>query len=440
MSESGGRTLRVCVTERRESATPDLRPAGELAPELALPWVARLRYGVLAGQAGLILVAHFALGVRLPVGWLTIPLAATGFSNLLLRRAGDAFGVRPAVGALLALDTLCLTALLALTGGRANPFSLLYLVQIALSAVILSKGWTWGIGGLSVACFAFLFRVYVPLPVFEVHHMGGGLSVHLAGMWIAFTAAALLITIFIGKVSEALRLREQEAMVLRDRLARQERLGSIVTLAAGAAHELATPLGTIAVASKDLEYYATKVAPDEQVAGEARLIRTEVERCRRILHDMGARGAEPAGEAPARVGLPELLESVARGFPEQAARIRIAIAGGGREAVLPVEATRQALAALVRNALDASPGGGTVRLAAERSGARVRLTVEDSGCGMSAETLNRLAEPFFTTKGAGRGMGLGTFLVREFAQEMNGTLAFESGTGVGTKAILDVPG
>ena len=128
--------MRVSVTERRDTPPPDLRPAGELAPSLALPWIAKLRYGVVAGQAVLILVAHFGFDVSLPLAWLALPLAAMTASNIMLDRLVTALGARPALGFLLALDTLCLTALLALSGGPANPFSLLYLVQITLSAVV----------------------------------------------------------------------------------------------------------------------------------------------------------------------------------------------------------------------------------------------------------------------------------------------------------------
>ena len=218
--------MRVCVTERRVPSPADLRSAGELAPSLALPWIVKLRYGVLAGQIVLILLTHFVFGVSLPIQWLAIPLALTAASNLLAYRCARRFGDRPALGYLLAFDTICLTALLALTGGPANPLSLLYLVQITLSAVILSKEWTWSLGALSVVCFGFLFWAHVRVSVFEAHHTSEGFSVHLVGMWIAFVAAALLVTVFIGKVSEALRRREQEVLLLQSQLARHERLAA----------------------------------------------------------------------------------------------------------------------------------------------------------------------------------------------------------------------
>jgi len=388
----------------------------------------------------LILTTHFVFGVKLPILWLALPLGVAAVSNLMLQRFSGAFSDRRGLGILLTLDTLCLTALLSLTGGPANPFTLLYLVQITLSAVILSKEWTWALGGLSVACFGFLFPVHMVVPVFEAHHTSQGFSVHLAGMWIAFAAASLVITVFIGKVSEALRRREQETLSLRDQAARDERLASIVTLAAGAAHELGTPLSTIAVATKDLELYATNVLGNREMADEARLIRSEVDRCRRILEQMSARGAQPLGEAPVPLGLGEALGSVKQGFaPPERELVQTEVAGDRREVVLPPDATLQALTALVRNALDASDGSQAVRLSAECVAGKLRFTVQDSGCGMPRATLDRVAEPFFTTKPPGRGMGLGTFLVRAYAESLNGSLEFESDAGAGTKAILELP-
>jgi signal transduction histidine kinase len=108
-------------------------------------------------------------------------------------------------------------------------------------------------------------------------------------------------------------------------------------------------------------------------------------------------------------------------------------------ALLPMVAARQALSALVKNALESSAPGQHVTLAAQPKLDGVRFTVQDAGCGMSAETLNHIAEPFYTTKGAGGGLGLGTFLARLFAERLNGSLAFDSEVGIGTKAILELP-
>jgi signal transduction histidine kinase len=175
------------------------------------------------------------------------------------------------------------------------------------------------------------------------------------------------------------------------------------------------------------------------VAEDARLVRAEVERCGNILRQMSARGAEQPGETPAAVNLSALLDGVRGGFPKAAQeRIEIALPADGT-AVLPVGAATQVLAALVKNALEASEDGQPVRLAAARGENGIRFTVVDAGKGMSQEILNRVAEPFFTTKAASGGMGLGTFLVRSFAERLGGALVFDSETGKGCTAILDLP-
>jgi two-component system sensor histidine kinase RegB len=419
--------MRVCVTDTPAiDAVPDLRSAGDRAPDLARPWVVRMRYGMLAAQLALLVFLAAGLRMDLPWGWLAIPLALTFSSNLIFRQA--------LLGELFCLDTICLTVVLGLTGGPMNPFSLLYLVQIMLSAMILSKTWTWALGLLSTFCFGLLFWFNRPVPAFSPHHEEGGFSLHLAGMWIAFAIAATLITIFIGKVAESIRDHEREALNLRDRLAKSERLASLVTLAAGAAHELGTPLGTIAVAARELE----RLAGPGNILEDAKLIRAEVARCRLILERMTLDGAETPGETPVPIDPGHVLSDVAARF-QRYPELQILAPAPNMIAVLPRQATVQAVSALVKNALDANANRKPVTLRAEMASGSVRFVVEDHGGGMPPEVLAHIAEPFFTTKQPGSGMGLGTFLVRMFAEHLNGRLSFDSTVGRGSTAILELP-
>ena len=431
--------MRVCVTESRDLPAPDRRPTGELAPSLALPWIAKLRDGVLTGQVFLVFLAHYYFHIELPLKWIAIPLAVSAASNVLLHCFMKSFSARPALGLLLAFDTVCLTTLLALSGGPANPFSVLYLVEITLSAVVLSKAWTWSLGGLSTIGFGLLFWAHVRVPTFEGHHDTEGFSAHLVGMWIAFTVGALLITVFIGKVSEALRRQEQEALQFQQRLAHHERFVSIATLAAGAAHELSTPLATIAVASRDLELGGNGSRADSSIADDARLIRSEVERCSQILRQMGGRSAELPGEMPVAISLRELCAQVKSELPREKSDLLQTEVTKDVMTLLPVGAAKQALSALVTNALESSAPGQCVTLTAQGEPGRICFIVQDSGCGMGPETLNRISEPFYTTKGDRGGMGWGTFLVRLFAERLNGSLSFESQVGAGTRASLELP-
>jgi two-component system sensor histidine kinase RegB len=431
--------MRVSLTERTAVSESDIRLGSDTAPALAVPWLVLLRYGLIVGLIVLILLVAFAAHVSLPLPWLGVPISAMLLSNLLLPHLIAGFGARRALGMTLILDVLALTALLALTGGPANPLTLLYLVQITLSAVVLSRAWTWSLGILSILGFGFLFPFHIPLLALEGHHPAQGFSVHLYGMWIAFVAAALMITFFVGEVSEAMRRHERQSLELQIKLAKHQKLAAVGTLAAGAAHEMGTPLATVAVVAKDLERYAQQVIHDPSLAADAATIRAEVDRCASILRAMSAQGPEFAGEFPTRIKVRALLDDLVLSLPSAVRDAVNASAAEDLEAYLPAETTRQVLTALVKNALDASALDRPVEILANISGDRLLFTVRDCGHGMTAEILAHLGEPFFTTKEPGRGMGLGTFLARVFAENLHGSLEFESAAGEGTTAILELP-
>jgi two-component system sensor histidine kinase RegB len=357
-------------------------------------------------------------------------------SNIWLSRRAES----SLIAWMFVLDTLALTAILLLTGGPTNPFTLLYLVNITLSATILNQRQTWAIGALASLCFGLLFWKYRPIAALEMHHMGTGVNLHLIGMWAAFAIASLLVAMFSGKISALLRQNEESLLRMQEELGRKDRLASLVTLAAGAAHELSTPLGTIAIVANDLERYATATLRDSAVAEDSRLIRTEVDRCSAILRRLSMEGAEPAGEAFENVAADELLGAARHAF---AARPDLVVEASedSRRVVLkvPRHAVEQALVALVKNAVEAGVPGSPVSLQASREDRVVRFEVRDRGEGMSLETLRHAGEPFFTTKEPGKGMGLGIFLVRTLADRLGGRLTYQSSVGAGTTAVLEIP-
>ncbi len=396
------------------------------------------------GQIATALFVRYVLGVDIPLAAIAIAPALVGASNLLLAarvrhpQVSRWIATSPLVAWAFVLDTLCLTFLLMLSGGPSNPFSLLYLVQITLSAIILTKRWTWLLGALSTLCFGLLFRIYRPIPALEMHHPTDGANLHLIGMWIGFGVAAVLVALFSGKISELLRQHENSLLHMQEELAKRDRLASLATLAAGAAHELNTPLATIAVVARELELFATNTARNDAVAEDSRLIRTEVDRCREILWRMSVQGAQPAAHASEPVDASELLDDVSRGI-QQPGRLEISFMGPPVALTVPRRAVAQALIALTRNALEASSPDSTVRVIARQAGQRFQFLVSDHGKGMSPSTLRRIGEPFFTTKEPGKGMGLGTFLVRTLAEQLGGRLLFESTPQTGTLATFELP-
>jgi two-component system sensor histidine kinase RegB len=275
----------------------------------------------------------------------------------------------------------------------------------------------------------------------HAHHSGTAFSVHLQGMWFALTIAASLIAYFVTRVSGALRAREAELLRTQQLAARNEKLASLSTLAAGAAHELGTPLGTIAIAAKELER-SIQSAPEEAVL-DARLIRDELERCRAIVARMSANAGQAIGEAVEPTTTHAIVAALRDRMGEHMlAGIDVQVEDAAFEA--PVQGLVQVLSNLVQNGLHATPDGGArvvlmsdVRRSSE--GGVVRFTVLDRGRGVARGDLDRIGEPFFTTKPPGQGMGLGLFLARAFADRYGGRLVFASEDGKGARVTLELP-
>jgi len=331
---------------------------------------------------------------------------------------------------------LLLTAMLAITGGPSNPFTVLLLVYVTLAAVTVGARWTWVVVAVALIGYGSLFFV-IPESVTQGNHLMATLPSHLAGMWFAFAASAVSIAAFVTGVTRTLAKRERELAALRLVTARDARLASLTTLAAGAAHELATPLGSIAIAARELERLAS-ARKLEDVGEDAGLITSQVKRCRDILDQMSGRASQQWLEAPQSVHARDVVKEVCEGLPsEQAGRLNV---HGEDEISLVTSRAGLVLALrnLVRNAFDASPGDALVELTVTAAHQRVAFVIEDHGSGMTGEVLEHAGEPFFTTKPAGAGYGLGLFLVRLFAERQGGRVDIRSTSPAGTTVVLEL--
>lgn len=402
-----------------------------------IQWLARLRWAEVAGQAVTVLAGQFLLGGSLPLAPLLAVIGVGLISNLWIelyffgdRRRGRA-EPRPVhewqIALVMMVDIAILTGLLYLTGGPHNPFAFLYLVQIALAAVLVRALWTWMLVGLSFVGFGILILANQPIPIPEDNRV--------IGAWVALGVASAFVVHFLLRITGALAERERELTEARYLAARQERLASLATMAAGAAHELSTPLGTVALAAKELER-ALVGTPD--LASDARLIREQVGRCRSILEQM-AQGAGTVGEGVTSCTVNELLDETLVGIREAPRVLReVPDAVAQSPLRLPPRAVSQALRSLVTNAQDASPATSAVVVSARLDGPRLALLIRDRGGGISNDVLAKIGEPFFTTKPPGRGMGLGLFLARAVIEGVGGTLQIDTGQG-GTAVRVMVP-
>jgi two-component system sensor histidine kinase RegB len=390
------------------------------------PWLLRLRWVAIAAE-GLVLIFAPFTGVSLDRRPLFALVALHALTNALLQRRrtslGEAGFGEATLGAVLVFDVWLLTALLGLSGGPANPFSVLYFTQVLVAALLLGPGWTFAVWLHTVSGYALIFFDHRALP--GLGHVHGDLGAHLWGMLAAYVLVSAILAFFVRRLAHVLDEQREALVSVRDRAARAERVASLTTLAAGAAHELGTPLGTIAIVAGELERQL-----EGSLAEDARLIRSEVARCRAVLDSLAARSGDVLGASPERLDLVALTRELREKLPSARAK-RLVVTGEG-SALAPRAPLLQALEVLVQNAFDASGPDADVELLLSDD----RVEVRDHGAGMDAATLERACEPFFTTKPEGVGMGLGLFLARSTAEALGGTLTLTSTVGEGTRATL----
>jgi len=266
------------------------------------------------------------------------------------------------------------------------------------------------------------------------------IGLHVRGMWLAFAATSLIVAILVGRLAALIERRDRALAELRDRTTRDARLAAMSTLAAGAAHELSTPLGTIAVAARELELALDRTEVSEESRQDVRLIQTEVDRCRRLLHDMAGRFSHPLGESPVAQPLDVLMAATLSSLaPAERLRVRWTAPHTTIQTVWPPGVVARALVNIIRNALQASGSDQSVDVCAQTHDRTVTIRVVDTGTGMPPAVLSRAGEPFYTTKAQGEGTGLGLFVARSTFEQLRGMLTVVSSEGAGTTVTVSLP-
>lgn len=437
--------------------THSAHPSAHATSKIAFSWLLMLRWGAVACQAVLICTVGLLFDIDLPGLILAAIIGFEAASNAVFHVLQRKKTVIPEwlFAQVMFLDVLQLTFLLHYTGGPMNPFTFLYLVHVVLGAILMRPVFAWALALYTIACYAFFFfpggnldaLAHRPTPICTDYTglklSGVELFLHLQGMWLAFSITTLFIVFFVGRIQQALREHEHTIAVLREEKHRTEKLASLATLAAGAAHEFSNPLSIIAVASGEMQHALRQEEGFDEVKEDVRLIREQVARCKEILFQMSADAGEHLGETLVAMTVGELLDAVRASFPEAVWRmvdVTVEEPLRGRVINIPKRTLARTVKGFVKNAFDASePSGGLVALRVREEKDILVIEVEDRGAGMKAEVLARATEPFFTTKEQGKGLGLGLFLAKSLAERLNGELRIESEPGRGTRVALRLP-
>jgi two-component system sensor histidine kinase RegB len=393
-----------------------------------------------------VLVVQFGLGLTLPLGPALAAIGASVLLNLaalVQRKARPRLSDRDAA-LYLGYDLLQLSLLLYLTGGLQNPFSVLILAPLTVAATILSRNAVVGLTLLALACLTALALWRFPLP-----WPGGPLTLpplFSLGTWLALTISAIFITGYVWSVAQEARRISDALAASQMALAREQKLSALGALAAAAAHELGTPLGTISLVAKEL---AREIPPDDPLAEDIALLQSQAVRCRDILADLSRKPEAEGGEPYDRLPLRALIEAAAA--PHRLPHVRLRIeehpssrrpdraAGEAEVPALPMVRRSpeiiHGLGNLVQNAMQFARVEVVVR--AEWDEDRLTVSVVDDGPGFPPGLLARIGEPYISSRAEGHGhMGLGIFIAQTLLERTGAEVSFANSRGGGACVVV----
>jgi len=398
----------------------------------------QLRWIAVLGQVVTIVVVHVGFAIPLPLNYMLGVLCALVVFNcasmLRLRIRTDVSNGELLLALL--VDVAVLTALLYLSGGATNPFIYLYLLQVVLGAVLLYSWASMVILLVTTLCFVWLTSAGMPLAL-PIDPQHGLASTYIQGMLVCFLLNGTLLVVFINRITRNRRQRDARLAELRQRAAEEEHIVRMGLLASGAAHELGTPLATLAVILGDWRHMPV-FRDDPDLQQEISEMQTQVLRCKSIVTGILLSAGEARGEAPEESTMCQFLDGLIKEWQET----RPVVAFGyqnqfGRDCrIVADSALKQTIHNVLDNALEASPEW--VNLEVTRDGDTLVMVVSDDGPGFPPEMLDRLGRPYQSSKGRS-GSGLGLFLVVNVARTLGGTVTASNPPYGGAVVTIRLP-
>jgi two-component system sensor histidine kinase RegB len=401
-----------------------------------------LRTLAIAGQISAIAVVSTALDMPLPIVPMAIVIALlVVFNAATCVRLRFAWPISDAeIFAQLLVDVVALSLLLYLSGGSENPFASLYLVPIVIAAITLPWAYTWVMTGVVISAYTLLMRFNVPLPQ---HAMGGiagrmdMFSLHIFGMWVTLVLSAVLIAWFVVKMARSLRERDRLLALAREDNLRNEQIVALATLAAGAAHELGTPLSTMAIVANEIRQQRGR---DAALVSDLDILERQIGACKSIISQMLATAGQARLQQAAREPLDAFVSAALAKWQlmRPGAALKYRQSGSAPAPFIAAEQTlSQALINLLNNAADVSPNDVEVETSWDER--QMRILISDRGPGITPDVALRAGRTVFSAKPDGKGFGLGLFLANATLDRFGGTVQLSGRKGGGTCTDIRLP-
>lgn len=402
-----------------------------------LKYLLLIRFIAIGGQLLALFFLQQVFAVELPAAPVLVIITALALFTLLswlyLRERED-IPDRVFLGQLL-VDIATLTSLVYFNGGSANPFIFLFILPVIFAAASIRPAFTALVALAAVSSYTLLMFFHVPVPEQYTGH--SGMELHIWGMWYGFILSAGLVAFFVSRIAAALRQRDRSLAAAREDALRAEKVVTLGTLAAGTAHELGTPLSTMAILTREMqEEYADR----PELADDLNVIREQLDRCKAILANLASDAGQLQADAGHVVPIDTFLAGLFEEWQKTRSNIVIDVACRGvrpSPSIIADKSLGQAVINVLNNAADASRT--RIELTGNWSADHLTINVTDDGTGIPEDHRGDLGNKILTTKSTEQGLGIGLFLAQATLKRLGGEISFSNLASGGLQTRIELP-
>jgi len=443
-----------------------ISPKSQISVRQNLKWLFILRNLMMLSEVILIILSVYGLGINLPEQQLWLVVLSTGAVNLYtsMRLETDDPVTEPEIFTQISIDVFAIAALLYLTGGASNPITWVFLLPLIITAIMLPQAYAWYMVILTTSLYTMLIAFNIPLPSIEPHmpdpapllhsdienyqmlqhaHIMNDksyFSLHMFGMWFGFVFSAGLVAFFVVELAKTLRDQERSLAEARENALRDERVIALGTLAASAAHDMGTPLGTIAIVAHELEQeYPSHRYPD--LFEKMLIMQQQINRCKDALSVMSASAGEMRAESGGVILLTDYIDDVIKQWRTHKPGVKLNFIidpNVATEAKIIAERTlTHSIINILNNAAEASPTELGIEFHATWDLDYITIKIRDFGPGFPPELVEFAGkQPVVSKK---RGLGVGLFLTYSTINRLGGKINLYNSDSCGACVEITLP-